>query len=59
MSVVRNKQNKQINVCVNKDLYEKYQRLYPYTLSNYIRKCLLVACTNKQLFESILFGDVK
>lgn len=49
---------KQINVSVNKDLYDKFQRLYPYTLSNYIRKCLLIACTNKHLFESILFGDL-
>lgn len=53
------KSNKQINVTVSAEVYEKYMRLYRGTLSRFIRNALELATTDKDIFNLIFFSEVK
>lgn len=47
-----------ISFRINKSDRDKFQKLYPYCLSTFLRKCILIAIKNKQLFQQIYFSEV-
>lgn len=40
------------------DLKDMYQRIYPYTLSRFLIKCIKKATNSKQFFESVFFEEL-
>ena len=39
--------------------YQRFQRLYPYVLSKFLRLCIKKAASDKEFMYSILFGEDK
>lgn len=50
-------EKRQISCLIDKELLDKFQKLYPYMLSQFVRKAIKKACTNKTLFTQITFGE--
>lgn len=55
---MRNEKKDTIRVFVEKTTKDRYQMLYPNTMSRYLRNALKIACENKTLFQSIFFEEV-
>lgn len=39
------------------NLRDKFQRLYPYTLSRFILKCIKLAISDKNFFDKVYFNN--
>ena len=43
---------------IDKSIRDKFQKLYPYCLSQFLRKAITLAIRDKELFNKIYFTEV-
>ena len=46
-----------ISFRLDKDKRDMFQKLYPFCLSRFLRKCIIAAIKNRQLFNDIYFSE--
>lgn len=46
-----------ISFRLDKNIRDNFQRLYPFCLSRFLRKCILAAIKNRELFNQIYFSE--
>lgn len=42
----------------DKTTRDTFQRLYPYCLTRFIKKCILLAVKNKEFFQKVYFEEI-
>lgn len=48
-----------VTIRCDDSIKERYNELYPYTLSRFLNKCLKLAISNKDWFIDIYFKEIK
>ena len=47
-----------ISFRIEKTKRDKFQKLYPYCLSQFLRKAIILAIRDRELFQKIYFSEV-
>lgn len=55
---MKDKSKKQVTAWLPVEIVEKFQQLYPYCLTNFIKRCIIKSLNNKQFFNSVFFDEV-
>ena len=55
---MKDKSKKQVISWLTVEIVERFQQLYPYCLTTFIKGCIIKAINNKQFFNSVFFGEV-
>lgn len=55
---MKDKTKKQVTAWLPFEIVEKFQKLYPYCLTIFVKRCIIKSLSNKDFFNFVFFDEV-